>query len=252
MFALPVGGVLGQPSRLGDRLRQVLGQLADVAAGLLCTAEDALDVDLSAEPDHVRRLLQILRRLVEGRQQCAGVGVDEALRFAVPLRHPVPGVNLAVVVGPPHLVIRRGGDRAQLSPRDRAPDSGVEVRGAALLRLDRAEVLHLPADAAAGVLPEPIDQGREVDRVPSRRPVVVAVRVHRRPVRIHPPVGTEGECQKRRGLGRSDQRRRPSLHNVLRGSAQPLLLSTREDAADGHVAASAAAPRQWSRRGSPA
>jgi hypothetical protein len=75
----------------------------------------------------------------------------------------------------------------------------VEVRGTSLLGLDGAEVLHLPPDTAAGVLPEPIQQRREMDRVPRGPPIVIPVRVHRRAPVIDPAVGVQGEGQERRG-----------------------------------------------------
>ncbi|MDQ4102770.1 MAG: hypothetical protein M3186_03285 [Actinomycetota bacterium] len=53
----------------------------------------------------------------------------------------------------------------------------MEVRGAAALGFDGAEVLHVPTDAAAAVLPEPVEQRGEVDRVARRPPVVVRVGV---------------------------------------------------------------------------
>src|SRR4051812_426514 len=71
------------------------------------------------------------------------------------------------------------------------------MRGAAFLRLDGAEVLHLPPDTASGVLPEPIDQRREVDRVSGGPPVVIPVRVHRCAVTVDPAVAIEGEGQER-------------------------------------------------------
>jgi len=66
------------------------------------------------------------------------------------------------------------------------------------LRFDGAEVLHVPPDAAPGVLPEPVQQRREVDRVPRRPAVVVAPRVERRAVAVDPAVGVQGEGQERR------------------------------------------------------
>jgi hypothetical protein len=43
------------------------------------------------------------------------------------------------------------------------------------LGFDGAEVLHLPADTAAGVLPESVHQSGEVDGVAGGPPVVVLV-----------------------------------------------------------------------------
>jgi hypothetical protein len=75
----------------------------------------------------------------------------------------------------------------------------MEVRGTAFLGLDGAEVLHVPPDAAAGVLPEPVQQRREMDRVSRGPPIVIPVRIHRGPVAVHPPVGIQGKGQERRG-----------------------------------------------------
>jgi hypothetical protein len=164
---------------MADRLGEVLGQVADVAAGFLGAAEDALDVHLCPEPDGVRGNREVGRvgGLVPGGQGCAGVGVDERLGAVAPPRQPVAGVPDFVVGGPPHLVVGGGDDGAQLGAGDGAADGGVEVRGAAALGFNGAEVLDLPADAAAGVLPEPVDEPCEVDRVAGGAAVVVAVSV---------------------------------------------------------------------------
>ncbi len=95
--------------------------------------------------------------------------------------------------GPPHLVIGRRRDRPQLGPGDRTPDGGVEMRGAAFLGFDGAEVLHLPPDTAPGVLPEPIHQRRKMNRIPRSPPIVIPIRIDRRPLGIDPAVGIEGE-----------------------------------------------------------
>jgi hypothetical protein len=75
----------------------------------------------------------------------------------------------------------------------------MEVRGAPFLGFDGAEVLDVPADAAAGVLPEPVQERGEVDRVASGSPVVVAIRVHRGSVAIYAAVGVQGEGEEGRG-----------------------------------------------------
>jgi hypothetical protein len=74
----------------------------------------------------------------------------------------------------------------------------VEVWGAAFLGFDGAEVLHVPADAAAGVLPKPIQQRGEVDRVSGGPPVVIPLRVHRGPLGVDAAVRIQGQGQKRR------------------------------------------------------
>lgn len=61
---MPVGGGLGEAGGLPD----ALGEVADVAAGFLGAAEDPLHVDLFPEPSHVRRVGQVLARLLERRQ----------------------------------------------------------------------------------------------------------------------------------------------------------------------------------------
>ena len=129
----------------------------------------------------------------------AGVGVGEGLGAGVPDRQPLVGVDELVMGRPPDLVVGRGGDGAEFGAGDRTPDGGVEVRGAAFLGFDGAEVLHVPADAAAGVLPEPVHQRGEVDRVSGGPPVVIALRVHRRALAVHPAVGVQGQGEKGRG-----------------------------------------------------
>src|SRR5437764_15288324 len=98
---------------------------------------------------------------------------------------------------PPDLVVGGRGDCPQLRARNGAPDRGMKMRCPAFLRFDGAEVLHVPPDAATGVLPESIDQRGEVDRVPRGTPVVIVIRVHRRPVIVYAPVGIERERQER-------------------------------------------------------
>jgi hypothetical protein len=63
------------------------------------------------------------------------------------------------------------------------------------LGFDGAEVLHVPPDTAAGVLPEPIHQRGEVDGVGSSAPVVIPVRVYRRPVTVDAAIGIQGQSQ---------------------------------------------------------
>src|SRR5436305_14080261 len=105
-----------------------------------------------------------------------------------------------VVVGPPDLVIGGCGDGPQLSARDGAAQSGVEVWGASFLGFDGAEVLHVPPDTAAGVLPKPVHQGREVNGIASGPPIVIAIRGDRGPGAIGAPIGIQrGGAGGRRG-----------------------------------------------------
>jgi len=192
-------GVLPEPRGLPYRFREVFGQVADVAPGFLGTAQDALDVCLRAESHDVRGFGQLLAGLLEGGQGLTRVGVGEGFGPDVPDRNPVTGVGELVMRWPPDLVVGGGGDGPQLSTRDTAPQCDVKMRGAAFLRFDRAEVLHIPADAAAGILPEPIQQRREVDSVTRRPPVVVVGGIERGPVTIDPAVGIEGRVRKVEG-----------------------------------------------------
>ena len=119
--------------------------------------------------------------------------------------------------GPPDLVVGRGGDRAELGAGNGASDGGVEVRGAAFLGFDGAEVLHLPPDTTPGVLPEPIHQRREVDCVSGGPPVVIPLRVDRGPMGIDSAVGVQGEGEEGRGPVAAGEH--PSHRAFLDGSA---------------------------------
>ncbi|MDT7715322.1 MAG: hypothetical protein QOH09_1314 [Pseudonocardiales bacterium] len=111
MVTLGVGGVLSEPGGVAHRFGQILGEVANVPTGFLGAAEDALDVHLRPEPDHVRGFDQLFARLIERRQWRTGVGVGEGLRSRVPDRHPLAGVDELVMGGPPHLVVGRFADR---------------------------------------------------------------------------------------------------------------------------------------------
>src|SRR3569833_93325 len=65
--------------------------------------------------------------------------------------------------------------------------------GESALWFDGGEVVDVVADEAAQVLHVAVDQFGEVQRVPSRPPVVIRGRVDRGPVRLHAPVGVQGE-----------------------------------------------------------
>ena len=78
---------------------------------------------------------------------------------------------------PPHLVVGGGDDLAQFAAGDGAADGQVDVRGEPSLRFDGGEVLQVVAAVAAQVLDEPVEQRGEVQRVPRRRGVVVAIRI---------------------------------------------------------------------------
>ena len=67
MVALGVGGVLTESGGLPDALGQIFREITDVATSFLGAPQDALDMHLGAEPDHVRGLGQLLTRLVPGR-----------------------------------------------------------------------------------------------------------------------------------------------------------------------------------------
>ncbi len=190
MLAQPGRRVLVEAGGLGDVLGQIFRQIADMSASLLGAAEDPP----SRAPAPPKVTVCAGRVRFSGSVDSAHVGnggagirVHEALGAVVPARHVITAVALDVVRRPPHLVIRGGRDRAQLGARDATPDRGVEVRCPATLWFDGSEVLHVPPNTAASVLPEPVDDLREVDRVPSRPPVVVAVRVPCGPVLVYRP-----------------------------------------------------------------
>ncbi|OLM08275.1 hypothetical protein Ae505Ps2_6254 [Pseudonocardia sp. Ae505_Ps2] len=184
-----------------DALGEILGQVTDVPSGFFGAAEDSLDVDLRPEHHRVRRSREGVGvgRLVPGGQRLAGVRVDERLVVVVPAGEPVPAVDEFVVGGPPDLVVGRGGDRSEFGAGDGAADGGVEVGCSAFLGFDGAEVLHVPTHTAPRVLPEPVEQFREVDRIPRRPAVVVGVGVEGGAVAVDAAVGVEGEGEERGG-----------------------------------------------------
>lgn len=152
MVAVGVGGVLTEASGLSDGFGEVFGEVADVSSGFFGAAQDSLDVYLFPEAHHVCGLGQFLACLFPGGQRCAGVGVGERFGARVPNRQSVAGVAEMVVRWPPDLVVGRSGDRPQLGSRDGSPDGGMEVGCTPFLGFDSAEVLHVPAHTAAGVL----------------------------------------------------------------------------------------------------
>ena len=198
-------GVGGRGVALVDGLGQVLREIPDAPVRVAAAGEHALDVELRPEPDDVRRVRRAGRR--RGRRappprwaavrRCPG-------RCRRRCRCPRSGARASVVddgvgVRPPHLVIRRRHDGAQDGAGDGASYGGVQVRGEAALGFDGGEVLHVEADRPAQVLPEPVDQLREMDRVPGRRPVVIGARVDRGAVGgVHPPVRAAGEGEEQR------------------------------------------------------
>jgi len=185
--------MLTEPGGLADGFGQVFREVADVSSGFFGAAEDAFDVYLGAEADDVCGFGQLVTGLFPSWERRPGVGVGEGLGSGVPDREPVVGVEELVVCGLPDLVVGRRGDRAQLAAGDGSPDGGMEMGSAAFLGFDGAEVLHIPADAAAGVLPESIDQRWEMDRVPRCALVVIPVGINRRSLVVYASVGIEGE-----------------------------------------------------------
>src|SRR3954454_3457995 len=96
-------------------------------------------------------------------------------------------VDQLVMRRPPDLEIGRRSDLPQHPMRDGSPDGRVQVWRDPFLWFDGGEVLHIPADAAAQVLPPAILEPREVHRPPRRPPVVIRRWIHRRPVIAAPP-----------------------------------------------------------------
>jgi hypothetical protein len=184
---------------VGDGLGEVLGQVADRLADLvLSRGDDALIVDLGPELHHVRRgrgrvVPDRVQGLVPGRQERAVDRVDESAGYLVPPGQVVADVHRLGALGPRQLGVGGGGDVLDGLARDDAPDSGMQVRREAALRFDGGEVLDLVPGAAAQVLPEPVDDLREVQRVHRGPVVIVRVRVGRCPVRTH--FAVRGKCE---------------------------------------------------------
>jgi hypothetical protein len=177
-----VGGVLVGVG-VGDGLGQVLGEVAHGAVGVLAAGEDALDVDLAAEGDHVRRLgvgvvVDVVEDPLPRGERVAGVGV--AVVPVVPERGAVL-VDDGVHLGPPQRHVGGGGDGLERGPGDRAAQGDVEMRGEAHLGLDGAEVLHPVAGGATQVLEPAVHQLGEVQGIQRRPSVVVTVRADRNP-----------------------------------------------------------------------
>ena len=105
-------------------------------------------------------------------------------------------------------MIGRGEHLAQFGAGQGAAHRDVDVRGEPPLRFDGGEVLDVVAEEAAQVLDEPVEQRREVQRVPCRPLVVVAGRVGRGAVAADPAVA---------GAGQRDEHRRPERLAVRRG-----------------------------------
>ncbi len=152
-----------------------------------------------------------VQRLIPGRERFVCVGIDVAARFVVPDRQPVGTVDRPVTGWPPHLVIGRRRHLPEQDPRDRAAHRRMQVRRQPPLRLQTGEVLNVPADCPAHVLPEPINQLGKMDRVAGRPPVVIAVRVQRRALRRDPTVAVAGQ--------RQEHRRSP--HRPVRSGERP-------------------------------
>ena len=170
-------GVAGGLVAVGHLLGEVFGQVADAACGVLGSGEHALGVEPVPEPGHMQRLVLIsdgIQRVVPGRQDLPGRRVEVGGRLVVPDRQLVAVEPDDGGVGPPHLVVGRGEDAAQVGPGDGAAHGQVDMRREPPLRLDSGEVLQVVAEEAAQVLDEPVEQRREVQRVPGRPLVVVA------------------------------------------------------------------------------
>ena len=129
-------GAARRPGRLAvgvgfaDGFGEVLGEVADGLVGVL--GDDALQVELRAEPHHMRRLgvrvgVEPVERLGPGRQDLAGVGVGVAVLGPGPLGQPVD-VDGLVEGGPPQGVVGGGDDLAEDRAGDRAADGGVQMR----------------------------------------------------------------------------------------------------------------------------
>ncbi len=101
-------GVVRVGVGLGDGFGEVLGQVPDGPVRVLRGCDDALDVDLGAEPDHVRGsgvgVVELREGLVPGLQREPGVRVAVALGVRVPHRGAVH-VDGSFVGWPPQRVV---------------------------------------------------------------------------------------------------------------------------------------------------
>ena len=151
-------------------------------AASLEPGEHALGVEPVSEPGHVQRLVLVadgVEGLVPGGQDFPGGRVEVGACLLVPHGQLVAVEADDGGIGPPHLVVGRGQDPAQVGAGDRAAHGQVDVRGQPPLRFDRGEVLDVIAEEPPEVLDEPVEQRREVQRVAGRPLVVVGGRVGR-------------------------------------------------------------------------
>src|SRR5690349_24142926 len=100
---------------------------------------------------------------------------------------------------PPHLVVGGGDDLPDEDAGHGAADGRMQVRGESFLGFDGGEVLHWPAAGAAQVLPEPVDQLAEVDRVAGGAAVVVVPWVQWCSVGPNLAVGGHGQGDEKGG-----------------------------------------------------
>ena len=210
----PFGVGLGLVA-VGHLLGQVLGQVADAPGRVLRAGQHALGVEPVPEPGHMHRLVLVPDRvqgLVPGGQDFPGVRIDIRTRLLVPHRPLIPVKADRGYVRPPDLVIGSGQHPAQLGAGHGAADRDVDVRGQALLRFDGGKVLHVIAEEPPEVFDEPVEQGREVQRVPRRPGVVVGAGVGGGAVVADPPVA---------GAGQGEEHRRPERLAVRGGVGLP-------------------------------
>ena len=158
-------------------------------AASLYSGQHALGVDPFPQPRHVQWLVLIadgVDGLVPGRQNFPGGRVEVGACVLVPHRRHVTVEADDGVVRPPHLVVGRGQDPAQIGAGDRTAHGQVDVRGQTSLRFDHGEVLNVIAKEPPEVLDEPIEQRPEVQRV-AGRPLVVVGQPGRRGRRLRQP-----------------------------------------------------------------
>ena len=94
---------------VAELLGQVLGQISDAPSGVFGPGEHTLGVELSAEPDHMQRLIiwaNGVQGLVPGGQQLASGGVEVAAAGLIPDRQIVALEPDLICSWPPDLVGR--------------------------------------------------------------------------------------------------------------------------------------------------
>ena len=129
-----------------------------------------------------------IQGLVPGGQELAGGRIEVTARRLLPHGQVVAVEPDGGGGWPPDLVVGGSEHLAQAGARDGAADGQVHVRCQSALGFDGSEVLDIEPGKAAQILDEAVEQRREMQRVPGRALVAVAVRVDRSAVLAYRPI----------------------------------------------------------------